>query len=218
VWEFATRDRVWATPVVVGSTVYIASMDHHLYAVDLQSGAESWRIKLDGAITATPLFVDGQLWLGDFASTFYRIDPATQTITWSMALEDWMWATPAHEGGTLYIADVAGSIIALDIRTLSTIWSASVGDVVRSRPALNEDGSLLFVAGYEQGKVLAVDTLTGNVRQSWGTQLQNPGRLPGDLVVDGERLYTMPILVEERVQAFGLVAGELLWTAPEIAE
>ena len=217
-WEFVTRDRVWATPVVIEGTVYVASMDHHLYAVDLQTGAEVWRLKVEGAITATPLYMDGDLWFGDFASTFYRVNPETQEITWSLELADWLWASPVRDGSTLYLADVAGTVYALDVETLDLVWSVSVGDTVRGRPALNADGSLLFVAGYEQGAVHAIDTSTGSLRQSWGTQPQDPGRLPGDLVVDGERLYTMPILVGERVQAFGLAAGELLWTAPETVE
>ncbi len=38
--------------------------------------------------------------------------------------------------------------------------------------------------------------------------LPNPGRLPGDLVLDAERLYTMPVLVAECVQAFDPASGE----------
>ena len=218
VWEFATRGRVWATPLVVGDTVYIASMDHHLYAVDLATGTEAWRFKAEGAITATPLMIDNDLWFGDFASIFYRLDLATREASWTFETADWVWTTAVHDGDRLYVADVGGNVYALDPASPSVTWTASIEDVVRGRPALSEDGSLLFVAGFEKGQVHAIETSTGEVRQSWGVQLQNPGRLPGDLVTDGEQLYTMPILVDERVQAFSLASGELLWTAPGTAE
>ncbi|MBN1249075.1 MAG: PQQ-like beta-propeller repeat protein, partial [Anaerolineae bacterium] len=221
VWEFSTRDRVWATPVVVDGTVYIASLDHHLYAVDLQTGAEQWRIEVAGAIAATPVYDGaGYLWVGDFASTLYQLDLDTHTVSWTFTADNWLWASPVLDGSTLYVADVGGTVYAIDTETLSQVWDipASVGDVVRGRPALSADGSLLYVAGYEKGQVVAIDTVNGTVQQSWGMTLADPGRLPGDLVLDDARLYTMPVLVSERVQAFDPASGELLWSSPEATE
>ena len=91
----------------------------------------------------------------------------------------------------------------------------SVGDVVHGRPVLSPDGVLLYVAGFERGGVHAIDTATGNLRTSWGEVQENPGRLAGDLVTDGERLYSMPTMVSARVQSFDLVTGDLLWTVPQ---
>jgi len=219
-WQFGTGDRVWATPVVVEDTVYVASLDHNLYALDLETGAEQWRLETEGSISATPVYVDGYLWIGDFASTLYQVNLESHDVVWTFTANDWLWATPIAYGTTLYFADVGGDVYALDTATRSLVWDApiSVGDVVHGRPALNEDASLLFVAGYEKGLVSAIDTTSGSLRQSWGTVLANPGRLPGDLVVDGQHLYTMPIQVAERVQAFSLAAGELLWSSPEVTE
>jgi outer membrane protein assembly factor BamB len=117
----------------------------------------------------------------------------------------------------LYFADVSGNVYALDIEDRTMVWNApvNVGDVVHGQPALSEDRSLLFVPGYEKGSIHAIETETGRQRESWGFVPENPGRLPGDLVSDGERLYAMPILVEARVQAYGLAAGDLLWAVPD---
>ncbi len=220
VWEFATRDRVWATPVVVDGTVYVASLDHHLYAVDLQSGVEQWSLEAEGAIAATPVVAGGHLWVGDFASKLYQVDLDARAVSWTFTASNWLWATPVPSGGTLYVVDMGGTVYALDTETLTMVWDAPalVGDVVRGRPALSSDGSLLYVAGYEKGQVVAIDTASGLVQQSWGMALVDPGRLPGDLVLDDERLYTMPVLVTERVQAFDPASGELLWSSPEALE
>jgi outer membrane protein assembly factor BamB len=220
VWEFATRDRVWATPVVVDGVVYIASLDHRLYAVDLRSGAELWHIEVAGAIAATPVYAAGHLWVGDFASKFYQIDMDARAVSWTFTAENWLWATPVLSGSILYVADIGGNVYALNTETLTMAWDAPavVGDVVRGRPALSADGAQLFVAGYEKGNVVAIDTVTGRVQQSWGMTLANPGRLPGDLVLDDAHLYTMPVLVAERVQAFDPATGELVWSSPEAAE
>jgi eukaryotic-like serine/threonine-protein kinase len=216
-WEFVTRDRVWTTPVVVDDTLYVTSLDHHLYALDVETGALQWRLRGEGAIAATPVYADGYLWIGDFSSTLHQVDLEAQEVVWSFEAENWLWSTPLLNSKVLYFADVGGNVYALDTETRSMVWDApvNVGDVVRGQPTLNDDGSLLFVPGYERGIILAVDTSTGRLRQSWGTVPENPGRLPGDLVIDGDRLYAMPILVPVRVQAFSLDAGELLWAMPE---
>lgn len=219
-WEFATQDRVWATPVVVDDTVYVASLDHRLYALDAVTGAERWQFEAGGAISATPVFANGDLWVGDFTSTLYQIDLETREPVWTFEANDWLWATPLLDGDILYFADVGGDVYALNIVERTMVWDSpvSLGDILHGQPALNEDGSLLYVAGYERGTVHAIDVAAGRERDSWGATLENPGRLPGDLVSDGERLYTMPILVQERVQAFDLATGELLWSTPEAGE
>ncbi|MGC9521128.1 MAG: PQQ-binding-like beta-propeller repeat protein [Anaerolineae bacterium] len=216
-WQFATQDRVWATPVVIGETVYVASLDHHLYALDLQTGSERWRLETEGALAATPVVADGDLWIGDFAQNLYRVDPEGGEVIWTFEARDWLWSTPLVDDTIMYFADVGGNVYALDVESQTLIWDepVSIGDVVRGRPALNEDGSLLYVAGHETGRLRAIDTSSGALRESWGTTPENPGRLPGDLLVDDERLYAMPILVSERVQAYGLADGELLWSSPQ---
>ena len=216
-WQFETNDRVWAKPLVDGDVVYVASLDHHLYALDIETGDELWRFEAAGAIAASPVLVDGDLWIGDFASTLYQIDVETQDAVWTYEAGDWLWATPLETDGILYFADVGGSVYALDVATREFVWDAptAVGDVVHGRPALNPDQGLLYVPGFEEGGMHAIDAATGDLRSSWGTVQKNPGRLPGDLITDGERLYAMPIMVAARVQAYDLVSGELLWSSPE---
>jgi len=211
---------VWATPVVVGDTVYVASLDHHLYALDLASGDELWQTEMRGAIAGTPVVTAGSLWVGDFASTLYQVDLESGSILWTWEAADWLWATPAVADDVLYLADVSGHVYAFDAATRAFIWDAPsiVDDVIRGRPIVNQEDHLLIVPGYEKGKLYAIDTQTGKLRQDWGVTLENPGRLPGDLVADGTRLYTLPILVQERVQAFDLDSGELLWSSPQPTE
>lgn len=215
-WKYPTKDRVWATPVVVEDTVYIASLDHRLYAVDVATGAERWQIPMGGAIAATPVYIDGALWVGDFSSTLSQIDLATHQVVWTFTANDWLWATPIADGTRLYFADVGGYVYALDTATHEMLWNAptEIDDIIRGRPVLNADGSLLYVAGYKKGVIHALDTKTGAVMSWWGEETKNPGRLPGDLATDEINLYAMPILVDTRIQALELATGKSVWTYP----
>ncbi len=217
-WKYPTKDRVWATPVVVEDTVYIASLDHRLYAVDLVTGAERWQIPMGGAISATPVHIDGALWVGDFSSTLSQVDLATQQVVWTFTANDWLWATPIADGTHLYFADVGGYVYALDTATREMLWSAptEIDDAIRSRPILNPDGNLLYVAGYKKGLIHALDTKTGAVMSWWGGEPNKPGRLPGDLAADKATLYMMPILVDARIQALELATGKSVWTYPAV--
>jgi outer membrane protein assembly factor BamB len=216
-WSLQTEDRVWARPVIIENTVYLASLDHNLYAVDLQSGELEWERKLDGAIAATPVVIDEALWVGDFTDRLYKINPTSGEILWQETYGDWLWATPLVEGSRLYFANVGGQVYALDTESETMLWDDPVligeGEIVSSQPALNADGDLLFVAAYERGEIHAIDVEDGALLK-WGSALENPGRLPGDLVTDDERLYTMPILIEDRIRAFDLEDGSLIWTYP----
>lgn len=215
VWDFATEDRVWATPVVVGDVVYVASLDHHLYAVDIQSGNELWNLEFEGALSATPVAVGDRLWIGDFTSKLYEIDLTAGEVVWQFEASDWLWATPLLNGSTLYVSDVSGNVYALDVETREMLWNepAFIDDIVHGRPALNAEGTTLFVPGFEKGQVHALDVSTGS-EVSWGTALETPGRLPGNLYSDEARLYTMPILIETQIRAFDIDSGGLDWQYP----
>jgi len=215
-WKYPTKDRVWATPVVVEDTVYIASLDHRLYAVNVATGAERWQIPMGGAIAATPIYIDGALWVGDFSSTLSQVDLATHQVVWTYKANDWLWATPVADGTRLYFADVGGYVYALDTATHEMLWNAptAIDDIIRGRPVLNADGSLLYVAGYKKGVIHALDTKTGAAMSWWGEATKNPGRLPGDLATDKANLYAMPILVNARIQALELATGKSVWTYP----
>ncbi|MBN1878361.1 MAG: PQQ-binding-like beta-propeller repeat protein [Anaerolineae bacterium] len=214
VWEFATKDRVWATPLVVDGMVYIASLDHHLYAVDLESGSEVWQVETKGSIAATPIYVNNHVWVGDFGKTLYQIAPDTGHIVWTYTVQDWLWSTPVSKGAVLFFADVGGHIYALNTETREFVWDtpAMVDDAVHARPVFNADQSALLVAGFEKGGIHEIDVETGVIKM-WDLSVEK-GRLPGDLTADNERLYLMPILLKDRVQALDILSGSVEWVYP----
>ncbi|MDF1515615.1 MAG: PQQ-like beta-propeller repeat protein [Anaerolineae bacterium] len=214
-WSYLTGDRVWATPVVVGDAVYVASLDHYLYCLDAATGSELWKMEMQGAMAATPVATAGSLWVGDFSSTLYRINLESHTVEWTYSTKDWIWATPVLHDTTMYLVDVGGSLYAINTETDALIWTKldAIDDIVHGRPAFNEDYSRLFVGGYEQGEIHVINTENGAIVNTW-TQ-KNAGRLPGDLISADGRLYTMPIMISERIQAFDQYSGDLVWPLSE---
>ena len=53
-WYFPTGDAVSATPTVVGDTVYAGSWDDFFYALNLETGALRWKVRLASQNAITP--------------------------------------------------------------------------------------------------------------------------------------------------------------------
>ncbi len=216
VWTFSTQDRVWATPVVVDSLVYIASLDHHLYALDME-GKLVWDRELAGAVGATPVVVGDALWVGDFGDKMHQLDLKTGEERFTFTAKNWIWATPVVDGDRIYFSDVVGNVYAMDTANPSQepLWQTDLGDTLHGRAVLVtiNDESALLIPGDKLGKIFAVSAETGQ-QLSWGVILESPGNLPGDLVTDGTAVFSMPILIRERVRAFDVTSGKLLWQYP----
>jgi outer membrane protein assembly factor BamB len=213
-WSFATGDRVWATPLVHENTVYVASLDKSLYALDLTNGSEKWSLETLGALPGAPVMAGGKLWVYGFGDQIYQVAPETGDVLWTFeGGEDWFWATPTVGEERIFFSDVAGNVYAFDIDTQELVWKTEVGDVVRGQAVLGPEGNQLLVPGHERGLIYALDTATGD-ELPWGVVPDNPGRLPSDLVTDGERVFASPILTNSRVKAYDVVNGKLLWQYP----
>lgn len=101
-------DRLWAQPVTDGQRLFVSSLDHRIFAIDLKSYNILWNKQLDGAILGAPtLGSDGMLYVGSLAKKLERFDPATGEHV--SVLEDtkgWIWGTPIVDGDTLYFSTV----------------------------------------------------------------------------------------------------------------
>jgi outer membrane protein assembly factor BamB len=220
-WKFETGHRVWATPLIVGDTVYIGSMDRTLYALNLANGNEIWRFDAEGAFAGTPVTIDGTLYTGTFANNFYAIDAETGTPVWEKPFtsENWFWGGPVADGEIIYVSDVDGVVYAIDSNTGSAMWQeALTADngkpaPVRAAVALSEDGKQLYV-GSENGTLHALDT-TDDGRVVWSAS--NDGQIYSDPVVDGIYIYQAIIRQTERIVAFNEV-GARIWAHPPQVE
>jgi outer membrane protein assembly factor BamB len=75
-WVFRTRGRIYADAAIgPDGTVYVASHDHHLYAVD-KDGRERWSLDTGGKVWATPAIGrDGTIYVGTDADQLLAVAP-----------------------------------------------------------------------------------------------------------------------------------------------
>jgi outer membrane protein assembly factor BamB len=82
-WQFRTADAVQSAPIIVNNTVFVSSMDKHVYAIDLVKGTELWKFQADDGLEAAPLYHQGCLYIGSNSGVFFCIDARTGEKKWS---------------------------------------------------------------------------------------------------------------------------------------
>jgi outer membrane protein assembly factor BamB len=216
---FRTEHRVWATPLIVDDTVYVGSMDRHLYALRLSDGKELWRFPAGGSMTdagpvkgafaSMPVLREDTLYVGAFDDRVYAIDAATGRERWRFEGENWFWGSPAVHNDVVYVVDVAGNVYALEADSGERVWYKPLDAPVRAGPALAEDGSKLFI-GSENGTLYALDTSDGFVMWS----REDEGQVLSAPVVDGSVVYESRVFGSFRLRALHVDNGRDIWVYP----
>jgi outer membrane protein assembly factor BamB len=225
-WTYDTEGPIWGSPIVVEDTVYIASADNSVYAIDAGSGEERWAFPTEHRVEATPAYADGTVYVGSYDAHLYAIDAATGDRQWDRALGGLIRGSPTVHDGAVYVgagcynlacswyaedADVPrnGWVFSLDAATGETIWRYEVGDEVVSTPAV--DGDTVYV-GASDDLMYALDVATREPLWTYDA---------------GDMIWSSPAVAFETVyfgdwagivHAVDAASGEEVWTADTFGE
>ena len=160
IWRVHTEEGVWAQPLLVGESVIFPSLDHHLYAVDRETGRIRWKLDLGGGVASMPLLANDRLYVGSFNKGFFEVSLDGEILS-SYETQNWVWGTPAiDEDGIVYLADLSGYVHALDSsRGLTPRWSQEIAERgIRAGPIVYQDR---VVVASRDGKVYWLDKRDG---------------------------------------------------------
>ncbi|MCK9518321.1 MAG: PQQ-binding-like beta-propeller repeat protein [Dehalococcoidia bacterium] len=155
-WDTKGRtfdDGIWATPVIAGDRVFVATMGGALHALSLSDGAELWSqpFEVDGAIAALTLLDEERLFVPSLNKYVYIVATSDGSVLGEFKASDWVWTEPAVKGERVYFGDFSGNVYALDITNgIEPVWEFAAGQKVKSGPAIVENvrdlGDVLVVA------------------------------------------------------------------------
>ena len=154
--------RLWAQPVTDGKYIFVTSLDHSVFAIDLGTYKIVWHEDLGGAVPGgMVLGSDGMLYVGSFAKQLEKFDPATGKHESVLDTKGWIWGTPIADGDNIYFSDVDGYFYSYKAKTGSLNWEPVQPDsAITASPLVYNDGVLLVT---ESGNVYFVDG-TGDVK------------------------------------------------------
>ncbi len=215
-WDFKADEAIWAPPLVNGERVYVAAMDHHVYALDPDTGEEIWSTNVGGAMAAQPTLdaENGLLYVGAFDGRVHalRADTGELLDGFDFQAENWIWSEVLLADDRLYTTSLDGQLYALDPETGEVIApypfdAAAAGDAesaIRSAPVQAGEN---VVFGTEAGRVTAVR----DGRQQWTWLSPVPASpIYTTPVVNGDRVYV--VLMNGHVQSFDANSGAAGWT------
>jgi outer membrane protein assembly factor BamB len=162
--------------VLDGPRVVFGSRDHHVYALDRQSGGEVWKKDTRAEITSSLALIGGKLLLGNRGGLLAALDPATgdrlwRTTMWGSAVE----STAVAGTGTLFYIGSSDlrRISLMDAADGRVLWRTDVFGWAWPRPAVTATrvyASAIGVAPYQMrhlGGLSALDRETGRTLWRW---------------------------------------------------
>lgn len=226
-WIFTTTQPIWSTPVVSDSVVYVASQDHHLYALDAETGSEIWKFAAGAALAGTPTVYGDTVYAGSLDQKLYAVDAASGNVKWEFATKGWLWDGPAVYDNTLYLGDLSSNLYALDLDGRE-IWTLPSGTeltpnnpenknrlegMIRAQPLVTEDRIYLATGA---GKLYALDRATHSHVWTF-TSLQGGEQFLTTPVLVGETLLVAPVpsgASPVYLYAINAVSGNAQWLFP----
>ena len=175
-WSFDTQHSIWGQPLFVNSetfdvdiepTLFVTSLDQHVYALNPEDGSERWSVDLDGGIPGGITFIDGDnplLYVGTMNSEIVALNLQGEVVD-HFETEGWVWGQPLFYEGALYFSDLSGFLYEVQL-TEDGLFDQEESDhrslteePLRATPLIvdDENGNPVIVIGSESKRVYAVD-------------------------------------------------------------
>jgi outer membrane protein assembly factor BamB len=203
-----------------GDTVYAASRDGEVRALDAATGKKRWQTDTHLELSAGPGVGSGLVVVGTSDGDLAALDAATGKQRWKSRIAGEILAPPLLDGDHVVVRSVEGRLRSLSTTTGKEDWM--VEDVVprlslRGTATPVAVGSDTVVCGFDTGKVMAVTLAKGEIL--WQTQLSTPhGRtelerlsdVDSAVVVSGKDVYAVGY--QGRVAMMALDSGQVWWS------
>lgn len=123
------------SPAVNERAVYVGGRDGFLYAIDLPTGKEIWKVSHDGSwILAAAVDQESVYISSGSAAMIQAVDINSGREKWRFKANGAVYASPILVGDVLYSADYGGNLFALDKKNGTLKWSFPMGLKVFSSP------------------------------------------------------------------------------------
>ena len=168
------RLRLALKPMVADGVVYAASHDGEVVAMTAATGKRNWIAKTKLSLSAGPEVGGGLVVLGSSDGDIIALDATNGAQRWKKAIASEILAQPLIVNDIVVIRTVDGHIEGLSVADGATKWA-----VDEQVPRLTLRGTAppvlagdRIIAGFDNGKVLAIDPRNGEVL--WDTIVNSP--------------------------------------------
>jgi len=206
------------TPTLVDGVLYVASSDGEVAAISAADGDRLWRVELERPLSGGVGYHDRSLYLGGADGSVLQLSADDGVVEWEAAVSGEVLAAPAVSDDWVIVQTYDGKLLGFQPGADEPAWTFTSDVPIltlrgTSTPILVGDNA---IAGFGDGKVVAVDVNSGNV--SWESRIGVPqGSSEIDRIVDIDGAMTQQGIelfvasYQGRVAALDSRTGRKLW-------
>ena len=205
-------------PVLVDDTLYVASAEGEVAAVDSATGRVRWKRDLDLALSGGVGHHGSSILVGGSEGLVLRLSADSGEEIWRATVSSEVLSAPQGDGRFVVAQTYDGKLMGFDYDSGEVRWTyTSDVPVLTLRgtgtPMIIGDNA---IAGFADGKVVAVNLKSGNV--AWEARVAIPQGtseieriidIDGSMAVQGGELYVARY--QGRVVAIDIRSGRRLW-------
>ncbi|MCH9696400.1 MAG: outer membrane protein assembly factor BamB [Gammaproteobacteria bacterium] len=205
-------------PASDGNRIYAASQDGKVVAVDPANGKTSWKVDVETEISAGPSVGAGIVVVAGKDGHIIVLDAASGAEQWRVDIGGESLAPPLVQGEAIISQSIDNRLTSLARFDGRQRW-----ELEQSPPVLTMRGAATpllvgstVVAGFDNGRLLAVNVDTGDIE--WDSMLALPsGRsdldrlsdIDGSIAIVGQDIYAGGY--QGRVASVAAESGQVLW-------
>lgn len=182
--EKGTRWDRYASGVVADRThIYVASRDKNLYALDIETGREAWRVTAGDIMTATPALYRDLVLFAAYDGKVQAVTARDGKPRWNHDAKLAVAGDLTVSGDRLLLGSRSYDLIALDAATGRELWKHYYWfSWIESPPAVRD--GVVYTGSSDATNVYAIDLGSGSLR--WKTAV--PGYSWQRTAVEGDRV------------------------------
>lgn len=181
IWE-QDFTSVATTMSLIHDTLYVATEDGFLYALDTTERGQIWRVRFPRAAIAGPLIVGR--WLTHItADSLYLLSRSDGHRRAAAEVGDFIAGEAATDGEAVYVTTETGSLIAWTTPELDQLWRASGFDDFLAGPTLARDAGYAVSRSGELVRFDLEDGFTRLIAQLRGTFVTSPTVVQNGILV-----------------------------------
>lgn len=144
-WTYRTRRAVMSAPIVdpQEGICFVGSGDGFLYALDANTGFNSWRFRTNGAIYASPAIYKGLIIIASTDNNVYAVNAQTGRERWRFQSDAAFVGSALVHQDTVYIGNANGLIHSLNAETGKERWQFKTHGSITSTPCAANDVILI---------------------------------------------------------------------------
>lgn len=185
IWALETQGPLVGAPVFSGSRVYVASFDRAMYAADVETGRQLWRVACDGVPVGGASCAAGLVVFADNAPVLRAVIAPDGRVKWSKRLPAAPVGPPLATAKGAVVALTDGTVHCYSLAKGKQAWRARLPSPPVGEPCL---GWGTVIVATTKGNLMALSLETGKTK--WTRKLAQPSTLAP--ITQGEFVFATP--------------------------